>query len=138
MTTMEYWWRSCPVVCGFDVGKKGNPSHLSVFAVQDDPLRVDANKLPVQKLVMIHQRFCDGWDYTRQIALLEACVKYYGIQRGYYDNTRAELEERSIPRQIIPVTLSASDGPKSKSKYGLTSQNLWSRVGLKLLMMTDL
>ena len=117
----QYWWRSKPIVSGYDVGKKGNPSHHVVFAVVDDPIRKDDKGLPVQKVIMLHQKFLDGWEYTRQVEYLKACVDYFGIQRGYYDNTRAELEERSMPRQLIPVTLSSSDGPKSKSKYGLAT-----------------
>jgi hypothetical protein len=104
-----------------DVGKKTNPSHFSAFAVKDDNNQLDEKGIPVQKLIMIHQKFLDGWEYTRQIQFLTAAVEYFNIQKGYYDNTRAELEERSIPRQIIPITLSSSDGPKSKSKYGLAT-----------------
>lgn len=118
----QYWWRSCPVVLGHDVGKKGNPSHTSIFAVKDDAERKDDKGDPIQKLIMLHQKFQDGWEYTRQVQYLTAAVEYFGVQKGYYDNTRAELEERSMPRQIMPVTLSSSDGPKSKSKYGLATQ----------------
>jgi hypothetical protein len=118
----QYWWRSCPIVCGYDVGKKSNPSHMSVFAIKDDESRLDDKGMPVQKVIMIGQKFLDGWEYTRQIEYLNAAVEFYNIQKGYYDNTRAELEERSMPRQIMAVTLSASDGPKSKSKYGLATK----------------
>jgi len=132
----QYWWRTNPVVIGYDVGKKGNPSHAAVFAIKEDKLDTDSNGEPIQKLIMISQKFLDGWEYTRQIAYLTAAVEYYNIQRGYYDNTRAELEERNIPRQIMPVTLSSSDGPRSKSKYGLAT-NFAKLVEQKRIELID-
>jgi hypothetical protein len=132
----QYWWRSFPSVLGYDVGKKGNPSHCSIFAVKEDNYTLDEKSLPVQKLVMIHQKFLDGWAYTRQIEYLTACVAFFGVQRGYYDNTRAELEERNIPRQIIPVTLGSVDGAKSKSKFGLAT-NLAKLVEQKRIELID-
>ena len=145
--TFQHWWRSCPVVLGMDVGKKGNPSHSSVFAIKDDPIfplvesavgldRKDNNGYPIQNMIMIHQKFMDGWEYTRQISYLNAAVEYFNVQRGYYDNTRAELEERGLPRQIMPVALESRDGPKSKSKYGLAT-NFSKLVEQKRIWLID-
>ncbi len=105
-TDNEYWWRSCHIVSGFDIGKKQNPSHISVFAITEDKMR----------LILIMQRFLDSWEYTKQVKFIEACVEYFNIDRMYYDNTRGEFEERNLPRQCEPIVLGRTTGRKSKGE----------------------
>lgn len=71
------------VTAGLDIGKKTHPSHLSVLA--------EHNK----RLVQVHSKFMDGWAYYDQIAYCREAIKAFGIDRLYYDNTRAEFEESS-------------------------------------------
>ncbi len=104
------------------MGKKGNPSHCSIFAITEDLDRLDDKGNKLEVLIMIAQKFMDQWEYIKQVEYLKACVEYYGIVRGAYDNTRSELEERDLPRQIMPVVLSNSDGVKSKSKPKMAAQ----------------
>jgi len=118
----SYWWRNKTTLLGMDIGKKSNPSHISIFAIDEDSSRLDNNGIPLEVLIMIGQRFLDNWDYTKQVEYLNACIEYFNIQRGYLDNTRGEMEERKLPRQIIPITLSLRDGPKAKGKVKLATQ----------------
>jgi hypothetical protein len=73
-------FKSRTVVAGFDIGKKTHPSHLCVLAEHQG------------KLVQIHSKFMDGWEYKDQIAYLTQAIEKFGIQRLKYDNTRAEFE----------------------------------------------
>ena len=133
--TKEYWWREYSIVGGYDVGKRGNPSHCSIFAIADDD-----NESPIgqvqDKLVMIHQKFLDGWDYTRQVDYLTAVVDYFNVQKLYYDNTRGELEERFLPNQCVPIILSNRTGPKAKGKMELAT-NFAKLVEQKRIELID-
>ncbi len=102
------WWQKCTNIGGFDIGKKSNPSHCSVFSIFKDN--------DDETLVQLHQKFLDGWDYTKQISYIQMVVEYFNISKMYVDNTRGEFEDRSLPRQCVPITLSSSDGPRSKGK----------------------
>ena len=126
----EFWWRKCITIGGFDVGKKGNPSHCSIFAIKED-------EIENQILIQIHQKFLDGWEYIKQIEYINACIEYFNIQRLYYDNTRGELEERNLPkRQCIPIVLSAHTGLKSKGKTELAT-NFSKLVEQKRIKLLD-
>ena len=84
-----------PVVAGVDIGKKRSPSHISVFECMDNIL------------TQIHQKFLDGWDYTRQVEYFIEAIEFFKIDYLYYDNTRGEMEERHLPQRIcIPIVLS--------------------------------
>jgi hypothetical protein len=109
------WWRGHTIIGGYDVGKKGNPSHISIFAVKEDQ---DTNK---QRLIMLQQRFFDNWEYTRQIDYIHQATEYFGIDRGYFDNTRSEFEERNLPRCWKPVILGARTGATAKGKMELAT-----------------
>ena len=119
--TDEYWWRNTTIVAGMDIGKKGNPSHLSAFAItkEEHPEAEKEEDKMKEVLVQVSQRFLDGWEYTRQVEFVKATIEYFNIQRMYYDNTRGELEERSLPRKCIPIVLSNVTGRKTKSKMEL-------------------
>lgn len=97
------------IVAGFDIGKKSHPSHLSVFEHR-----------PNQKIVMIHQKWMDGWSYSNgkafyefaptQLEYLKQVISNFGIDRLYYDNTRGEFEsfdeQGLLPKQLVPVVFS--------------------------------
>jgi hypothetical protein len=117
----KYWWKNATTLGGFDVGKRGNPSHCSIFGIKNEPGKVDDAGNYVSSLIMVHQKFLDNWDYTRQVEYLTEAVEYFGIEKLYYDNTRGELEERSLPRQCIPVILSNRTGPRAKGKVELAT-----------------
>ena len=117
----EYWWRNRTTLGGFDVGKRGNPSHCSVFAIDDDLVNLDERGQPREILIQLHQKFLDNWTYTRQVEYLENCVEYFNIQKLYYDASRAELDERGLPRQCIPVVLGLRTGTTAKGKMELAA-----------------
>lgn len=118
----SHWWRNRTIVAGMDLGRRGNPSHCSVFAINEDENRIDKNNLPVEVLVMIHQKFLDSWEFTRQIDYINATVEFFNIQKMYLDNTNLVMTDRSLPRQCIPITLGAHTTVKSKSKMELATQ----------------
>jgi hypothetical protein len=68
------------IVGGFDIGKKTHPSHFCVLAEHNN------------RLVQIHSKFMDGWDYKDQVAYLEQAILAFNIDSLLYDDTRAEFE----------------------------------------------
>ncbi len=96
------------VVGGYDLGKRQHPAHFCVFELKGD------------KLVMIHQKFMDNWNYSNgksftisnptQLEYIKMCIENFGIQSIHYDNTRGELdaldEQGLLPRSMVPVTFS--------------------------------
>jgi len=94
------------IIAGFDIGKKAHPSHLTVLEHR-----------PNNKLVMIHQKWMDGWSYSNgkefydfaptQLEYLKMVIQNFGIDRLYYDNTRGEFEsfdeQGLLPRIMIPI-----------------------------------
>lgn len=72
------------VTAGYDVGKKRHPSHLVVMGRKDG------------KIINIHQSFIDGMSYDKQAELLNEVAEVFRVNIGYYDNTRAELEDRGL------------------------------------------
>lgn len=109
-----YWWKDCVTIGGYDIGQKGNPSHVSIFAIKDG-----GNKQ--QKLVQIHQKFLDGWEYTRQIQYLESVMDFFKVLKLYYDNTRSEFTDRTLPRNCTPLILGAKTGNTARSKSELAT-----------------
>jgi hypothetical protein len=95
-------------VGGFDIGKKTHPSHLSVFEQRDN------------RIIQIHSKFMDGWNYTDQIDYLSRIVKEFGLDALYYDDTRAEFEasdeQGKIPSEMTGVVFS------SKSKFTMATE----------------
>ena len=47
----------------------------------------------------------DGWDYTKQVDFINDTTERFGIDRGYFDNTRAELEDRFLHPNWVPQKL---------------------------------
>lgn len=106
------------IVAGFDIGKKTHPSHLGVFAVVRCLFLTPENNMIFRdKMVQIHSKFMDGWDYTDQIDYLKQAVDIFGIDKMFYDNTRSEFEECSergdLPSCMEGVPFTA----KSKFKW---------------------
>jgi len=93
---------------GHDIGKKAHPSHFAVFGVSKS-----------LKLIQIHSKWMDGWNYTDQIGYLEQAIDSFGIQSIYYDDTRAEfegfLEQGDLPAEMSGVVFT------SKSKYAMAA-----------------
>ena len=73
---------------GFDIGKKRNPSHLSVYSV-------DGNRV-----VQVHQKWMDGWQYGRQKNYINEAAARLKIIKGFYDNTRGEFESFAEKKEI--------------------------------------
>ena len=69
-------------IAGFDIGKKRHPSHLVIFKSIKN----------FENIVQIHSSFLDGMDYIDQVKYLNTVTRNFDIDRGYFDNTRAELE----------------------------------------------
>jgi hypothetical protein len=82
-----------PVYMGVDVGKSLHPSHLSVF-IQDPEDRT---------LVMIYHEFMDHLNYGAQTKRINRVIKHFDVTKGYYDNTRAELEDRGLSKRLRGV-----------------------------------
>jgi intein/homing endonuclease len=101
------------VVAGFDVGKRGDPSHLSIFEARPtsyftkNPLNNEDEK--VFNLVMLHQRFIDNMDYNDQVNYLINAVTNFHIDKMYIDNTRGEMEDRDLPRECILINLTGKN-----------------------------
>jgi len=83
------------VIAGFDVGKKRNPSHLSIFAVINN------------RLIQLHQSFLDNMSYTEQVDYLRTAIDNFEIDAVYVDNTRGELEDRGLPYQCKMTVFSS-------------------------------
>jgi len=93
---------------GFDIGKKSHPSHLAVFGVNRK-----------KKLVQIHSKWMDGWDYIRQVDYCRQAIKNFKIARLEYDNTRAEFEgfreAGDLPAEMAGVEFT------SKNKFAMAT-----------------
>jgi len=93
------------VIAGFDIGKKTHPSHLSVFECRNN------------RLIMIFQKWMDGWSYSNgktffeahptQLEYLKMIIKNFKIKELRYDNTRGEFESFAeqglLPKEMIPM-----------------------------------
>lgn len=93
---------------GMDVGKQIHPTHISVFAL-----------MPTGDLVQVFQEFLDGMDYRAQASRVRLVIEHFKIRRFYYDNTRAEMEDRNMPKQAIGMTFTA----KLKAQMALAMES---------------
>ena len=110
------------VVAGLDIGKRRNPSHLSVF--------VDDRN---ENLIMIHQSFWDGLEYLEQIERIKTVVENFGVDKLYIDATRSEMEERGLPRQCIMIKFTGK-GERNQASY---ANDFAARVENKKLRLLD-
>ena len=96
------------IVAGFDIGKKTHPSHLAVFAERKG------------KLIQIHSKFMDGWEYKDQIDYCRQAVDYFKIDKMFYDNTRSEFELSyemgELPSEMEGISFTA------KSKFAMATE----------------
>jgi hypothetical protein len=87
---------------GFDIGKKTHPSHLAIFG-----------KNRKGKLVQIHSKWMDGWEYTMQVEYIRQAIKNFKIGRLEYDDTRAEFEgfreQGGLPAEMKGVAFTAKN-----------------------------
>ena len=81
------------VVAGLDIGKKRNPSHLVIFKSYQNG----------NKIIQVNSTWMDNWDYIKQAEFINEITERFGIDRGYFDNTRAELEDRLLSDKWIPI-----------------------------------
>ena len=109
------------VVAGLDIGKRRNPSHLSVF--------VDDN---LGNLRMIHQSFWDNMDYVDQIDRIKAAVENFHIDKLYLDATRGEMEERGLPREVELIKFSGR-GERNKNSYATDFAKYVEKKRIKLI-----
>lgn len=90
---------------GLDIGKVRHPSHLTVFSYS-------------RGLIMqIYMLFMDGWDYTKQVELINSLIPKLNIKKIYYDDTRGELEsfaEQGIIRRGIWVPVKFTQYEKTR------------------------
>jgi hypothetical protein len=93
---------------GMDVGKQVHPTHLAVFAL-----------MPTGDLVQVYQEFLDGMDYRSQAKRVRQIIDHFKIRRFYYDNTRAEMEDRNMPRQALGMAFNA----KTKAQMALAMES---------------
>lgn len=82
---------------GVDVGKSVHPSHLSVFIQGPDGT-----------LVMIYHEFMDHLNYGAQTKHINRVIKHFDVTKGYYDKTRAELEDRGLSKRLRGVSFTKS------------------------------
>ena len=93
---------------GMDVGKQVHPTHLAVYAL-----------MPTGDLVQVYQEFLDGMDYRQQAKRVKRVIEHFKIRRFYYDNTRAEMEDRNMPRQALGLTFTS----KLKAQMALAMES---------------
>lgn len=93
---------------GLDIGKKSHPSHFFVLGLNS-----------TGKLIQLHSKWMDGWDYKEQIAYCRQAIQAFGIITLFYDDTRAEFEGfreiGNLPAQMKGVTFT------SKEKFEMAS-----------------
>lgn len=71
-------------VAGMDIGKKRHPSHFVVYRSIGG------------HIYQVCQAFLDKWNYTEQAEFLNKVLEIFDISKGYVDNTRGEMEDRSV------------------------------------------
>lgn len=84
-------------VAAIDIGKKRHPSHFVIY------------KSNGEEMIQISQVFLDSWSYTRQAKFLNDVLEIFGIDKGYVDNTRGELEDRSLDQKWTLLTFTSKN-----------------------------
>ena len=109
------------VYLGWDLGKKQHPSHVAIFVVRD------------KKAYQIYEKWFDGVDYTDQLKEVNDLMILYDVSKGYFDNTRGELEsfieQDRIHHALEPVTF----GTKSKHEMATNFEALVNNKRIALL-----
>lgn len=105
---------------GLDIGKKTHPSHLFVLAVDRKG-----------RLIQIHDKWMDGWDYKDQIEYCRQAIKIFNIEKLLYDDTRSEFEgfkeSETLPDEMEGLVLTGKsiwELASSVDQY-VTSDKLW-------------
>lgn len=134
-------------IAGHDIGKKVHPAHFTVWEEvpvlneRGDHLR-DHEKNPVYRLIQIHQKWMDGWDYTNgkdwkgkdpeevydtakptQIEYIRIAQKNLDIDEIYFDNTNqvweSFIEQGLLPKPTYkPIVFSAKTKNQFASCFG--------------------
>ena len=105
----EYEHRPAMIVGGLDLGKKTHPSHFTIFEMTSN-----------NNYTQIYEKFMDGWDYSRQVEMINGMIKFYGLDRINYDDTRSELESFR-EKQIIDSAIWKPVVFKVKTKFDMAS-----------------
>lgn len=92
------------VVAGLDIGKRRNPSHLSVFVSDEN-----------DHLIQICQEFWDEMEYVQQVKNIGIAIENFGIDKMFIDATRGEMEERGLPRECILIKFTGRGGRNQQS-----------------------
>jgi len=93
-----------PVYAAIDIGKKRHPSFYTEFALD----------LEGRRMIQIHKRWFDGWDYNRQKEYAkERAAHHKGRwKKFWFDNTdrafESFLEAGDLPPHASPVVFSGS------------------------------
>lgn len=113
--------RSRTVVGGFDIGKKTHPSHFAIFVQSRRKYltrRIDkqTNKVVEKmehRLIQVHSKFMDGWDYIDQIEYIKNAISIFKIDKLFYDNTRSEFESTdeagNLPGEMEGVSFTVKE-----------------------------
>lgn len=105
------------IFAGFDVGKKRHPSHLAIFRLKGGYVQ------------QIHESWLDGWAYSDQVEYLNEAALQFGIEKGYIDNTRGELEDRGLNNIWKAMTFS----PRNKNMMAQVFEKYVHSTQFKLL-----
>lgn len=116
------------VVGGFDIGKKTHPSHFGIFVesrrkykvVRIDKVTGRTTESMERKMIQVHSKFLDGWDYIDQIEYIKNAISAFQIDKMFYDNTRSEFESFAeagkLPGAMEPLVFTA------KEKFAMASE----------------
>lgn len=96
---------------GLDIGKKRHPSHLSVYG-----------RNRKKRFVQVASIWMDHTDYIRQLEICRSAIENFGIQRLFYDDTRAEFEsfreEGTLPSEMKGVCFTQKEKFKMAAEFG--------------------
>jgi hypothetical protein len=96
------------IIGGFDIGKHRHPSHIVILKSENN------------KVITLFDKWLDGWEYHKQIELINEVIKNLKVDKLYYDNTRGEFEIfkeiNKLHQNAEPIVFT------SKLKYSIASK----------------
>jgi hypothetical protein len=113
--------KSRTVCGGFDIGKKTHPSHFAIFVESRRKYKVvrinretgEVKESMEKRLIQVHSKFMDGWDYIDQIEYIKNSISAFKIDKMYYDNTRSEFESTdeagNLPSEMEGVSFTVKE-----------------------------
>jgi len=95
------------IVGGMDVGKKQHPTHICIFSKSGETF--------IQRASI----FLEHMEYTWQVEYVNGLIEEFGIDDFYWDNTRAELEDRGLNAEVChPVSFALRDSESNEERKG--------------------